>query len=39
MCLAPAERGAPMDNCRRLAVRYERKLYWYHAFCLFAVIL
>ena len=28
-----------MDNCRRLVVRYERKLHCYHAFCLFAVIL
>jgi len=28
-----------MDNCRRLVVRYERKLHCYYAFCLFAVIL
>jgi transposase len=28
-----------MDNCRRLVVRYERKLHLYRAFCLVAVIL
>ena len=28
-----------MDNCRRLVVRYERKLHLYKAFCLIAIIL
>jgi transposase len=28
-----------MDNCRRLAVRYERHLHLYKAFCLVAIIL
>lgn len=28
-----------MDNCRRLVVRYDRKLHIYRAFCLVAVIL
>jgi transposase len=28
-----------MDNCRRLVVRYDRHLYIYKAFCLFAIIL
>ena len=28
-----------MDNCRRLVVRYERRVEHYHAFCLIAIIL
>jgi len=28
-----------MDNCRRLVVRYNRKLHIYKSFCLLALIL